>query len=291
MRQGPSTSRLYLLALSGILLLPSLAAGFAPLDEDNRKAGLTALLAGGFGSEELEVQPSLETAPRGSRKALALQRFFAFQSDDWEVRWDTRGDRPNLIQGAGIPLLPGKGNRLAAADLKLAHEGGPDLKDVEARVRAFLADFPELLNVSDFDLRLDPASSLNTGELWLVELQQFHRGVPVEGAKVFFRINNGNVVQLGAERVAEVRTGATPRIDRAAALAASVQALGFRVEELGEIVDPGTLKFVPALTAGERPAETYEGARGQGYRHYLVWEVTFRRAGDPATWQAKVDAR
>ncbi|MFL6236477.1 MAG: hypothetical protein ACJ76N_25325 [Thermoanaerobaculia bacterium] len=263
MRQGPFTPRLYLLALSGILLLPSLAAGLAPLDEDNRKAGLTALVAGGFGSEELEVQPSLEVEPRGSRKALSLQRFFAFQSDAWEVRWDTRSDRPNLIQGAGIPLLPSRGNKL-----KLAHEGGPDLKDVEARVRAFLADFPELLNVSGFDLRLDPASTVNAGEekqIWFVELQQFHRGVPVEEAKVYFRINNGNIVQLGTERIAEVRTSATPKIDRAAALAAAVQALGFRVEDLGEIVDPGTLKFVPALTAGEHPAETYEGARGRGY--------------------------
>jgi trimeric autotransporter adhesin len=292
MRKGPSTPRLYLLALSGVLLLPSRSAGLVPLDEDNRKAGLTALVAGGFGSEELEVQPSLEVEPRGSSKALghpALQRFFAFQSDAWEVRWDTRSDRPNLIQGAGIPLLPGKGNRL-----KLAHEGGPDLKEVETRVRAFLADFPELLNVSGFDLRLDPASTVNVGEekqIWLVELQQFHHGISVEGAKVFFRVNNGNIVQLGTERIAEVRTSATPRIDRAAALATAVQALGFRVEDLGEVVDPGTLKFVPALTAGEHPAETYEGARGQGYRHYLVWEVEFRRAGDPATWQAKVDAR
>jgi hypothetical protein len=297
MRQGPLTSRLPLLALSGILLVPSLAAGLVPLDEDNRKAGLTALLAGGFGSEELEVQPSLEVEPRGSRKALAhssLQRFFAFQSDAWEVRWDTRSDRPGLIQGAGIPLLPGRGNKLVAADLKLAHEGGPDLKDVEARVRAFLADFPELLNVSGFDLRLDPESSVDAGEerqIWFVELRQFHRGVPVEGAKVYFRINNGNVVQFGTERIAEVRTSATPQIDRAAALAAAVQALGFRVEDLAEIVDPGTLKLVPALTAGEHPAEMYEGARGNGYRHLLVWEVEFRRAGDPATWQAKVDAR
>ena len=218
MRQGPFAPRLYLLALSGFLLVPSLAAGFSPLDEDNRKAGLTALLAGGFGSEELEVQPSLEIQPR---KALALQRFFAFQSDAWEVRWDTRGDRPNLIQGAGIPLLPGRGNKLALADLKLAHAGGPDLKDVEARVRAFLAGFPELLNVSEFDLRLDPESTVNAGEerqIWFVELQQFHQGVPVEGAKVYFRVNNGNVVQLGAERIAEVRTSATPKIDRAVAL-------------------------------------------------------------------------
>lgn len=291
MRQGPFASRLYPLVLSGFLLVPSLAAGFTPLDEANRKAGLTALLAGGFGSEELEVQPSLEMQPR---KDLALQRFFAFHSDAWEVRWDTRSDRPNLIQGSGIPLLPGQGNKLALADLKLAHEGGPNLKDVETRVRAFLADFPELLNVSGFDLRLDPESTTNAGEdrqIWFVELQQFHRGVPVEGAKVYFRVNNGNIVQLGTERIAEVRTSATPRIDRAAALAAAVQALGFRVEDLEEIVDPGTLKFVPALTTGEHPAEEYMGARGQGYRHYLVWEMSFRQAGDSATWQAKVDAR
>ena len=70
MRKGPSTSRLYLLALSGILLLPSLSAGLVPLDEDNRKAGLTAFVAGGFGSEELEVQPSLEAEPRPDRRVL-----------------------------------------------------------------------------------------------------------------------------------------------------------------------------------------------------------------------------
>jgi trimeric autotransporter adhesin len=297
MRQGLSTSRLPLLALAGMLLVPTLAAGLVPLEEANQKAGLTAQLAGGFASEELEVQPSLETQPRGSAKALsdpALQRFFAFQSSAWEVRWDTRSGRPNLIEGAGIPLLPGRGNKLALADLKLAHAEGPDLKDVEARLRAFLDEVPELLNVSGFDLRLDAGSTANVGEekqLWFMELQQFHRGVPVEGAKVYFRINNGNIVQFGAERVAEVRTSTVPRIDRAAALAAAVQALGFQPADLQEILDPGTLKLVPALTAGERPAETYKGAPGRGYRHLLVWEVAFRRAGDPATWQAKVDAR
>jgi hypothetical protein len=298
MRQGLFTSKLPLLALSGILLVPALASGLVPLEaENNRKAGLTAQLAGGFASEELEVQPSLETRPRGSAKALSdpsLQRFFAFQSSAWEVRWDTRSGRPNLIEGAGIPLLPGHGNKLALADLELAHVDGPDLKDVETRVRAFLDEVPELLNVSGFDLRLDPGSTVNVGEerqLWFVELQQFHRGVPVEGAKVYFRVNNGNIVQFGAERVAEVRTSTVPKIDRAAALATAVQALGFQAADLEELLDPGTLKLVPALTAGERPAETYKGAPGRGYRHLLVWEVAFRRAGDAATWQAKVDAR
>src|SRR6185295_13255776 len=137
-------------------------------------------------------------------------------------------------------------------------------------------------------------STVNAGDdrqLWFVEFQQFHRGVPVEGAKVFFRINNGNIIQFGTERVAEVRVSSTPRIGRVAALAAAVQALGIRVDELREIRNPGTLKLVPTLTAGERPAEKYEGVAGRGYDHRLVWEVEFRRANDTATWQAKVDAK
>ncbi len=125
-----------------------------------------------------------------------------------------------------------------------------------------------------------------------MEFQQLHRGVPVEGAKVYFRVNNGNIVQLGAERVAEVRTSARPRIDRVAALAAVVQALGFQVDDLSARSSiRARLKFVPTLTTGERPAEKYEGAPGRGYKHRLVWEVAFRRSGDPATWKAKVDAK
>ncbi len=45
------------------------------------------------------------------------------------------------------------------------------------------------------------------------------------------------------------------------------------------------------LTAGERPAEKFEGADGQGYRHLLVWEVEFQRAGDSHVWQAQVNAK
>ncbi|MEA2601563.1 MAG: hypothetical protein QOF89_2555 [Acidobacteriota bacterium] len=293
-----SVAQAVLSILLAALLVPSLASALIPPQDSNRdQDAKLAAIFGGFRAPDLEVQPSLAIHPQGSSKAMenpALQRFFAFQSADWEVRWDERNNRPNLIQGAGIPLLPGRGNKLALADLKLGHEGGPGVADVEAKLRGFMAQFPELLNVGQFDLRLDPKSTVNVGDdrqLWFVELQQFHRGVPVEGAKVFFRINNGNIVQFGTERVAEVRVSPTPRIDRVAALAAAVQALGFRADELREIPNPGTLKIIPTLTRGERPAEKYAGAPGRGYDHRLVWEVEFRRANDATTWQAKVDAR
>ncbi|HEV8581392.1 MAG TPA: hypothetical protein VGX68_20185 [Thermoanaerobaculia bacterium] len=276
--------------------MPVKASALIP-PEDSAKARLATLLGGGFQLPDLEVQPSLEIQARGSQKALenpALQRFFVFHSDEWEVRWDQRSNRPNLIQGAGIPLLPGSGNNLRAADLKLTPGAGARAAEVGARLRAFMDEFPELLGTANFDLRLDAGSTVNVGEekqLWFVEFQQFHRGVPVEGAKVYFRINNGNIVQFGTERVAEVRTGVRPRIDRVAALAAAVRFLGFRPNEIQEIRNPGTLKLVPALTAGERPGEKFVGAPGSGYRHYLVWELEFRRAGDTAVYQAQVDAK
>jgi len=294
MRQRSRWSKLLLLTLVGTLLVPALAFALIPPEDSDR--GKLAAIFGGFQVPDLEVLPSVETQARGSRKALenpALQRFFAHQSDEWEVRWDKRSDRPNLIQGVGIPLLPGRGNKLAASDLKLAHEGGPRMADVEAKLRGFMADFPELLGVSGLDLRLDEKSSVNVGEdkqLWFVEFQQFHRGVPVDGAKVYFRINNGNIVQFGTDRVADVRINPTPKIDRVAAIAKLVQAMGFRVAET-EIKDRGTLKLIPALPAGERSAEKFEGAAGRGYRHYLAWEVAIHRAGDSAVWQAQIDAK
>ncbi|HEV2856443.1 MAG TPA: hypothetical protein VHC97_26890 [Thermoanaerobaculia bacterium] len=305
MRTRSRWSKFLLLTLIGTLFVPNLAFAFIPPEDSDRYSngqgdddqGKLLAIFGGFQSSALEVQPSVEVLTRGSQKALenaALQRFFAHQSDQWEVRWDKRSDRPNLIQGAGIPVLPGRGNNLRASDLKLAHEGGPRMADVEAKLRAFMDEFPELLGVSNIDLRLDEKSSVYAGgenDLWFVEFQQFHRGVPVEGANVFFRINNGNIVQFGAERIADVRTSPKARIDSAAALASALRPLGIRVNQIESITNPGTLKYVPALTAGERPAEKFEGTPGLGYRHLLVWEVEFSRAGDTAVYKAKVDAK
>jgi trimeric autotransporter adhesin len=168
------------------------------------------------------------------------------------------------------------------------------MRAARAWLRAFMDDFPELLNVGNVDLRFSAEGSVEVDaehQTWFVEFQQHHRGVPVEGATVFFRVNNGNIVQLGTDRVAEVRTSPVAKIDRAAAIAAALKPLGFRVSEIEEVRNPGTLKFVPVLTAGERPAEKFEGVAGLGYRHLLVWEVEIRRAGDTHVWQAQVNAK
>jgi hypothetical protein len=273
--------------------IPTLASAIQPPADDLGALG-AGIFAREFAAPELEVQPSLVIHEENSNSLSSLasmQGFFARSSSEWEVRWDSRGNVPNLVQGVGVPILPGRGNKLTNADLGL--KGAAQLADVEKLVRGFIAQYPEMFGAPASDLRLDAKSSANVGtdrQVWLIELQQTYRGVPVEGANVFFRINNGNIVQFGNEKVAPVHIGTKPSLDNAAALAAVLKSAGFALSQVSEILNPGTLKIYPALTAGERPAELFNGAAGSGYNHLLVWELAFRRTGDAATYQALVDA-
>jgi hypothetical protein len=288
---------LFALILS-VVLVPSLSFAIAPQDESSEEslARLEAMIfSREIGSPELDAQPSLVTIRQAAGQSRSeLRRFFAVSSDQWEIRWDTRSDRPNLVQGAGVALLPGRGNNLTRSRAGLSAEGPVRVSDVERLVRAFMAEYPEMFKVAQEELRLNPKSTVHVGEegqSWLVELQQVHKGVPVEGATAFFRINNGNLIQFGTDKIADVRISTTPRLSREAAFAAVLKAIGSGVSDMTEVVNAGQLKILPMLTAGERPAEAFRGVAGNGYRHALVWELAFRRADDPATFQAWVDAR
>lgn len=276
-----------------LFLIPSLSSAIVPQEESSEEslARLEAMIfSRDISAPELEAQPSLVTIRRAAARSRGeLQRFLAVNSDQWEVRWDTRSDRPNLVQGAGVALLPGRGNTLTRLTA-----GPVGMSDVERAVRAFMAEYPEMFRVAQEELRLDPKSTVNVGEegqIWLVELQQVHKGVPVEGAIAYFRINNGNLVQFGTDKIADVRISTTPRLGREEAFAAVLQAIGSGVSDMTEVVNAGELKILPMLPTGELPAEEYRGVAGNGYRHALAWEIAFRRADDPTTFQAWVDAR
>ncbi len=209
----------------------------------------------------------------------------------WETAWDERGNRPNLIQGVGVPLIPGPGNGLRAADVGLASGQAATLPLVERLLRRFVDAHPNLFRVAQADLRLHPDSGQvgPNGRLWLVEFEVFHQGVPIQGARVFFRVNSGNIIQFGTELIGDVRVSAQPAVsgDQAVALAlgrAEIEATA------AEVIEAGTLKIYPELVAGEGPGERYRGAPGTGYRHRLVREVDFRRSGDHRTYRAVVDA-
>jgi hypothetical protein len=271
-------------------MVPSLASAIQPPED----AG-GGIFEQGFSAPELEVQASVVTHEQGSRSAAtlsAMQGFFARSSADWEIRWDQRSNLPNLVQGVGVPLLPGRGNKLTKTDLGIV--GDLQVGNVESLVRGFMAQYPEMFGIALADYKLNPGASANVGkdgQVWLIELQQTWRGIPVEGAGAFFRINNGNIVQFGTEKVAPVKlVSSRPLFDNAAALAAVLKASGIQLSQVSEIVNAGKLKVVPTLVAGEQPGELYKGVQGYGYRHLLVWDLSFRRAGSDATYQALVDA-
>ena len=256
----------------------------------------------GFSHAALDVSPALTTQRAeeiAGPTALAaqpqlgrLQSFFADSASGWEVRWDSRGDRPHLIQGAGFPLLPGRGNSLARADLDLSADRRLQMDDVEGQVRGFLSRYPDVLRVDPGSLRLDRGRSqmIDNGRAWLIELQQFYEGIPVENANVYFRINNGNIVQFGADRIGDVHVATVPRSRREGAFIRLLRQLEISRSDLSEILDEGTLKIYPTLTDGEKPGQAFQGTAGSGYGYRLVWEFSFRRQNDRATYKVVVDA-
>ncbi|NJL27475.1 MAG: hypothetical protein HC897_06040 [Thermoanaerobaculia bacterium] len=164
---------------------------------------------------------------------------------------------------------------------------------VEKAVREFLATYPEVLRVDGFDLRLNRKSSVPFGQdnyLWTIELQQYHQGVPVEGANVFFRINHGNIVQLGANKVSEINLDATPAITAEQAFAGALSTLALEAP-VSKVLDRGTLKIFPVLEEGESYGEVYEGPAGLGYQHLLVWEIGFKVKGSDDKLRLLVDAK
>ncbi len=246
------------ICLTMTTLLP-LAADADPGPGDLARAG-----------SRLTVTPALEIYPPGApeaRRQPRLERFLAEHSDRWEVRWDVRSDRPHLIQGPGIPLWPAGNGNVAPKDA--GAPAGVQLELVERRLRGFLADHPQLFGISPANLRLDKNRSFgNDRGLWLIEFEQVHGGLPVAGARVFMRLNNGRLVQFGSHGLARVKLDLEPALTVARAFDLAARAFG---QELELLADRG-LAIYP-VDAGQ-PGESYRGTPGHGLRHRLAWRLT-----------------
>ena len=281
--------------LCGSVVLASLCgpAAFAIHPEENEAAHRRSG-PGEVSSRILEVRPSLEIYPQSGKRGLAdlpMQSFFAEYSDRWEVRWDVRSHRPHLIQGAGVPILPGRGNDLRTLSPGRGTGQDLDLDGVAELLRRFLDERPNLLRVDGLDLELDRERSLVYGEeghFWSVEFRQSHGGIPVENAFVFFRINHGNIVQLGSHRVAEVALDPRPALSRQEALGVALGHAGLQALEISEKAASPGLKIVPVMADGEPVGEPFVGVAGGGYRHRLVWDLHYDAGG--TTYGILVDA-
>ncbi|WP_313915132.1 hypothetical protein, partial [Tahibacter sp.] len=285
--------------LGALLLLGLVTAGSVYAIQPPPEGGTRQLITRAFVAPELTVQPELQPTVRLNARmdthpaAADFQRRYA---GEWEMRWDTRGDRPNLIQGSGIALIPGNGNALQAENIGLARGSVIDLAVVESRLLEFIAANSSLLKTDGLEFQLDLDSSVAQGKdntHWFIELQQSKNGVPVRGANLFFRISHGNIVQFGSNLIARVGTDTIPvsSADKAFDVGFSELGLpaGVGVESM---MQPGELLLLPLAAESRFESGTaYTGARGSGYSHRLAWHYQFKLKGEQPNFDLLVDAK
>jgi hypothetical protein len=231
-------------------------------------------------AERLEDTWSL-LAPKAS---AGWQKFLgaAGVSGQWSAYVDRRTGYVESVEGSGIPWIPGRGNRLARADLssRLAGRSEIDLPVLESLARDFLPEVAPAMGIEPAALVLNRGRSGRFGDaLWFVDFDVYRGGLPIEGARVVFRVSHGNLVQFGTENLPSSGVAAPKtRLSRDEARARlSSYVGGLRASD--RMIDPGSLHLLPAALDGG-------GSRGL----VRVWQITFRRDGEGATWQARIDA-
>jgi hypothetical protein len=214
-----------------------------------------------------------------SRAGSAARQFVERKGGQWAFSVDRRTGRPTLIQGSGIPMLPGKGNALGADVLT-----GLDLPDgrwtiqgIEPLVRDLIHEQPFLSLPDRGELVLNETSSQirDEGRLVSVNYDWTVGGVPVEGAGVFVRLNSGNVTQFGARFIAPIEIEVQPAIGHKQAYARLLEHSGD-----DEVARP---EGSPELLI-----QPEDGRDTINYR--LVWKFRYTIFGAVETWEGRVDA-
>ena len=255
--------RPFCLLLPAFLMVTALGARIATGAEiESGDAPVTTPIA----ESPLTLPPALELYPPGVGGCPPrLDRFLARHSERWEVRWDTRTDNPHLLQGPGIRLLD---------------ETTVRIEEVARRLLSFLDDHSELFTVRPEALRLDRRRSTGLGNgRWLIEFEQIHRGLPVIGAKVFMRLNDGRLVQFGSRSLTPVGLRTEPDLSLQQILGRVTWATSTTIDGV-ELLTDGGLAIYPAIPADERPGEYFRGAPGAGIEHRLGRRLTVRVSGD-----------
>ncbi len=250
--------------------------------------------------ERLRTQPLAEpidnTKARGQLDELVTEGWAGFLSfaqqlseGEWVGYVDQRTGRLEYAEGAGIPWIPGRGNRLTRTEGRTDGSGRSRTSRVSLDTLEKLArEFAEQVAPS---MGIDPASLvLNQGRsgeyggyLWFVDFDIVLEGLPIEGARLVFRVNNGNLIQFGSENIPAPNADMPATVyDREYAMEALSAHIG-GVDMNDEFVDRGNLKLLPALVT-----DGFEF--GQGRELIKVWELLFHRPGEVGNWRARIDA-
>ncbi|MBW8874261.1 MAG: hypothetical protein JF614_04805 [Acidobacteria bacterium] len=209
----------------------------------------------------------------------------------WKATVDHRSGLIAFAEGGNIAWVPGRGNSLTNSNIAsfLGGRAKPDVSVVDAIARNYLPRVTPLLGIDPTTLVLNPGrSGQPAGHVWFVDYDVVREGLPIENARVVFRVNNGNLIQFGTENVPSPGAVVPPTtLTRDQALAVVSKFVGgFNVAD--SFRDNGSLHLLPANVPNNGFAEGFKFGQGRGIAK--VWQFIFHRDGVMGTWLARVDA-
>ncbi len=203
----------------------------------------------------------------------------AFESNagdagSWAAYLDARNGFVESAEGPGIRWFEGK----------------TTLPGLERTARSFLAAHPGLFGTDGSNLRLSQGRSGPASDaLRIVDFDVVRGNLVVYGARVVFRIGHGRLIQMGSERLPSPSAVVPPvRVTRAEAQAKLSAYVGRLDPVVDRFVDRGSLFLLPVAPQDGRFAEGFQF--GRGYDLVAVWQLIFRRRGEPGTWRIRIDA-
>jgi hypothetical protein len=286
------------IVLASVLTLLSLAfLCAAPASAQVAKQGNDTLSSLVFQSDRLAPsQPFESIDSAGSAVAGSTQSAWASfrlaAPVEWRAHVDKRTGLIGFAEGGNIAWIPGRGNSLTQNDLAGILPPGAkqvDLAAMETIARNYLPRVAGLLGVDPKSLVLNVGrSGQPASHVWFVDFDVLAGGQPIEGARVVFRVNNGNLIQFGTENLpaaGAVAPAATVARDQAlAAVARYIGGFG-SADSFG---DSGSLHLVTANVPSTRSADGFDFGHGRGLAQ--VWQFAFHRDGVMGNWRARVDA-
>jgi hypothetical protein len=278
-----------------LLLLLTLFAAI-PATAQVAKQGNDVLSSMAFVHDRLQQsQPfePLDTAQ--SLVAPTLQNgwaaFVIGANPSWKATVDHRSGLIAFAEGGNIAWVPGRGNSLTNANIStvLAGRTKPDMSVLDTIARNYMKKVASLMGVNPATLVLNPGrSGQPAGHVWFVDYDVVLGGMPVEGARVVFRVNNGNLIQFGTENIPVAGTVVPPTsLTQAQALAAASKFVG-GFSSFDTFRDNGSLHLVPANIPNNGFAEGFKFGAGRGLAK--VWQFVFHRDGVMGTWRVRIDA-
>jgi trimeric autotransporter adhesin len=293
-----------------ILSIPLCALLAAPAFGQIVKRGNDVLSSLTFAHEKLQAAEQIE--PLDDVRAVTAKSlqdgWEAFRlgagaglKAEWQASIDKRTGLVAFAEGGGIAWVPGHGNALAVKDLDAYRKDKPavdlerldlevlDLQVLDAIARDFLPRVQSLLGVDPAQLVLNRArSGQPAGHVWFVDYDVVREGMAIEGARVVFRVNNGNLIQYGTENLPSL-SARVPATKLTGAQARAVVARYIGGFQAGDTMraDDGP-HLVPAAILSARSADGYDFGNGRGLTK--VWRITFKRRDVMGTWQAQIDA-